>query len=1115
MDYCPHCIRPAKGNRCAHCGGDLHWTAQPHQLPVGSFLRGSQEHTYQLGAVIGQGGFGMTYIAMDLQTSERVAIKEYFPTRCAQRSGCTVAPVPGQEENYASGLRSFLAEAEMLAGVEVLPTIVSTRDYFEVNGTAYLVMEYLDGVPLHKKLAQEGKIPAADLLPKLPPLLRDLGCLHQAGIIHRDISPDNIMWMPDGTLKLLDFGCARSMEDGKSMTVLLKHGFAPVEQYQTRGQGPWTDVYGLSATIYYCLTGLIPPSAVDRLDNDTLQSPLLLGAGMTQEQADALMWGLTVQPKMRPVNVEVFAQRLFPAPPPPPPHPPRKSPQRTVRKRESKLSRLKKVRFSDLPKALRWKILTLAIFFAVLLLVLLIQIISQAVTGRGRMAASADVDSGSYAVPESSEFLFEPLDDGLTITGYSGREADVVIPDSYGGKTVTSLSAAAFSGLEFLRSVTVPATVTSADVDAFQDCQALEKIIFQGSLIPNCSFSGCDSLRCVLLGGSASVLSGGKLSALTLPEGCSAYPLGLDTGAGLLTDVVIGGDSILYALTDRENAVMLEVPDGLLNITMQETAGGLPVTYIYFHAFDQVESVEGSDMSLALSSEAMYDPEFLDILNDLGSVTWPDNTFSGDWLLTVALAEEINYMRRQDDLEPLAASEELTRLSRVRVEELPEQNSEERPNGGAWSDVLEDASVNGLYYSEFRYRADSMDDLVDTALPMAVENYTQPEDGYLYDQTGASLATVTEDGKTVLYLHVFCISSTEVTMGVTEDGLAYADTGGGLTITGYTGSETSVTIPDEIEGVQVTALAEEAFAGHDELIAVILPEYLNQIGQDAFRDCAALTIIGALTFDPIECADAFSGCSSLRCIYMTGEGLWNGPVPADCAVLWIGLETGVGPLDGIDLDQDGVLYALLESGEAVVMLIPSDVESLDLRNTSLDEPVLYIHANALDQASSLKTLILADTAFDYEMLDTLRGLETVNFMNESLAEDWIYACYMAEYINEQRGSGKAQILPSLELTLLAQLRAEELDQKYYSQKRPDGSAWTTVFGSDEADYVNLYHASTRIANSVNDDDTMEEKILEVAEYYIDAEVDGQLYTEFGLAIDYASIRHMAWIALTR
>lgn len=285
-----------------------------HLLPVGAVLTGGGlGHSYRIGRYLGQGGFGVTYSAQDNQTRREVAIKEYFPTRCARRgAGGTVEPLPGQEAVYEGGRYSFVQEARMLSALEGMPSVVQGLDYLEVNNTAYLVMEYLDGTPLYRLVNEWGRITAPELLPRLAPLVRDMGRLHAAGVIHRDVSPDNVMWMKDGTLKLLDFGCARAMEDGKSMTVALKQGFAPVEQYRTHGQGPWTDVYALSATVYYCLTGKIPPAAPDRLMGDTMRKPNDLGAGLTAEEETALLWGMTVDPKQRPANMEVFGQRLLP-----------------------------------------------------------------------------------------------------------------------------------------------------------------------------------------------------------------------------------------------------------------------------------------------------------------------------------------------------------------------------------------------------------------------------------------------------------------------------------------------------------------------------------------------------------------------------------------------------------------------------------------------------------------------------------------------------------------------------------------------------------------------------------------------------------------------------------
>ena len=321
MQYCPHCMRPTADARCPSCGGDTSWRGQKGiDLPVGTVLTGGNGlRTYQIGAARGKGGFGITYIALETNSGRRMAVKEYFPTRCAFRGGneVDVQTMSGQEDVFQSGMNSFLDEGKMLLSQDDLPCVVHVIDYFRANGTAYLVMEYLDGVALHTQVTRMGgRIPVNELMPRLAPLMRDIGQLHRRGVIHRDISPDNIMWMPDGTLKLLDFGSARSMENGKSMTVLMKHGFSPIEQYRSRGQGPYTDIYALAATIYYCVTGVIPPAAVERLDEDGLQSPTALGAALTVDQETALLWALSIQPNARPQSMEVFSSMLYQEAPP-------------------------------------------------------------------------------------------------------------------------------------------------------------------------------------------------------------------------------------------------------------------------------------------------------------------------------------------------------------------------------------------------------------------------------------------------------------------------------------------------------------------------------------------------------------------------------------------------------------------------------------------------------------------------------------------------------------------------------------------------------------------------------------------------------------------------------
>ena len=244
---CYNCFqnRPAESGACPHCGFDpaaaRHY---PLALPCGSILAGQ----YLVGRALGQGGFGITYAARDLKAQTSVAIKEYFPEGLAVRTAGTTRVLSGgpqQEESFAYGKGKFLEEARTLARFNDHPGIVSVRSYFEENGTGYFAMERLDGVSLLQYLRDAGgSLPWEAACDLLLPVFDALDTVHAAGIIHRDISPDNIFICREGSVKLLDFGAARYVfgEKSQSLSVILKHGYAPVEQYSRRGrQGPWTD----------------------------------------------------------------------------------------------------------------------------------------------------------------------------------------------------------------------------------------------------------------------------------------------------------------------------------------------------------------------------------------------------------------------------------------------------------------------------------------------------------------------------------------------------------------------------------------------------------------------------------------------------------------------------------------------------------------------------------------------------------------------------------------------------------------------------------------------------------------------------------------------------------
>lgn len=300
--YCPYCMTPVpEGESCSVCGLTAGvYVPSPHHLPPGTVLM----DRYLVGRVLGEGGFGITYIGRDLRLELKVAIKEYYPMDRATRNAAAsleVSSFVGSSSiSFDRGKKKFLGEAQVMARLDKQQVIVSVRDFFEINNTAYIVMEYVEGITLRELVEQKGgKIAPEELFPLLEPLFHALSIMHENGLIHRDISPDNLM-LENGKIRLLDFGCAREASRGtETMTIALKHGYAPIEQYQQKGQGPWTDIYALSATIYYCLTGKVPPQALDRITEDELLLPGKLGVEITVAQEKALLKGMRIQPNRR------------------------------------------------------------------------------------------------------------------------------------------------------------------------------------------------------------------------------------------------------------------------------------------------------------------------------------------------------------------------------------------------------------------------------------------------------------------------------------------------------------------------------------------------------------------------------------------------------------------------------------------------------------------------------------------------------------------------------------------------------------------------------------------------------------------------------------------------
>lgn len=299
------------------------WEKYPAALPKDTILAGR----YIIQDVLGQGGFGITYLAEDYQSKNNVAIKEFFPESMVMRQplGLDIRTYTDERSEYFRfGMQSFIEEAKLLAQLRGHPNIVTVHRYFEENNTAYFVMDYIKGTVFKTYIKEHGgKLSWEDTWKIMQPVMDALQAAHQKGIIHRDVAPDNIIIMDDNTVKLIDFGAARYSlgERSQSLDVILKPGYTPKEQYLRHGkQGPYTDVYSVAACFYAALSGYIPPESLDRIDKDTLISLSSRGVELPAAAEQAILQGLNVQPEKRFLSMESF-QTAIQLPPPVPPKP--------------------------------------------------------------------------------------------------------------------------------------------------------------------------------------------------------------------------------------------------------------------------------------------------------------------------------------------------------------------------------------------------------------------------------------------------------------------------------------------------------------------------------------------------------------------------------------------------------------------------------------------------------------------------------------------------------------------------------------------------------------------------------------------------------------------------
>ena len=312
VNFCFGCMEELAAAPCPRCGYDSRQQANAgYALQAGTILHGK----YLLGRVLGQGGFGITYIGWDLALSRKVAIKEYFPAACVSRDTEASLALQWHETDAASqarhaGREMFLKEARKMTQVVSVDQVVHVKDIFEDNNTAYIVMEYVSGETLAKRIQRTGPMAWKEVQPLLLSVATSLQKVHKAGLVHRDLSPENLMLSYEGSIKILDLGAAKDMKlsSGVSSVQVARNGYSPMEQYTSQGNsGPWTDVYALAATVYFALTGVTPPSAVERMNHDTLRWKLPQLRKVPTSVIRVLQKAMALQPKDRFQSMGEFA----------------------------------------------------------------------------------------------------------------------------------------------------------------------------------------------------------------------------------------------------------------------------------------------------------------------------------------------------------------------------------------------------------------------------------------------------------------------------------------------------------------------------------------------------------------------------------------------------------------------------------------------------------------------------------------------------------------------------------------------------------------------------------------------------------------------------------------
>ena len=826
---CARCLSPLEEDtRCELCGFlESEYAPEPHHLPPETLL----QRRYLVASVLGEGGFGVTYAAWDLTLDRPVAIKEYFPRFTAGRDcGKTYSVSPlsgGSNKNwFAAGRDRFLREARILATLSGIRGVVPALDCFEENGTAYIVMDFIRGVSL-RKLADQfgGKLPASELLPMLRPVLDALILVHRSGLLHRDISPDNILIDREGSAWLIDFGAAEEAQrglDDVSRTILLRKGYTPLEQYDSHGeQGAWTDVYALCATIYDLLCGQAPPEAVLRTGRDPLVKPNKLGARLSHRQQRALLSGLAVHVSPRILSMELLRSRLYGLP---------------------------------LPEEVRWRKRLIRNICAVSAAIVLV--------------GGLFVLNATMGLPTLSGVCFTISKDGISAVRYIGKKSSFSIPERLMGLDVSEISSRAFAGQDDLVSVHLPGTINSIGEMAFSGCAKLSALnIPEGtSLIGDYAFLGCKMLSNITLPSSVTSIADNAF------ESCSDN-LTLYGESGSYAEQYASENGIKFAVSSEfryyvinGGAVITGYRGSASDVVIPAELGGCPVRRIddavFMFNYD-LRSIELPDTLRSIGSSAFGNAYHLKSIRfPEGFLTIEDNAFWSCFALeSVDLPSTLRSIGECAfdmcwSLASISIPDGVTEIKAYTFLDCGRMESVTLP--ATLISIGEYAFADCRNITHLRLSS-TVRSIGNSAFAncTALRTLYIPEGVQSIDPS-AFVGSLYENVKnTCPNLTIIGFPNTAAQQAAASCGLKFDDVtlwehaynfyfkreNGGVTIIGYGGRAENVVIPSYIGGLPVLRIGDQAFDSNERIQSVSLPLRLEQIDSNAFSGCSNLTDI--------------------------------------------------------------------------------------------------------------------------------------------------------------------------------------------------------------------------------------------------------------------------------